>query len=179
MTTAPVTKRLSSDGERHLDAIAGIERRATNLRDVPIWSKVARTHAWVRFESAAGEDDGSRPDALASIFPGDDDTVHVAGVVPGKLNRWRAVANLDSLGLSDAGVLIDQPFATSGDADCQATLNAIKPISAGLFEFYGEYTAQWTLIAASSVITASPLVLLFVLTQRYIVAGITSGALKG
>jgi len=48
-----------------------------------------------------------------------------------------------------------------------------------LFEFYGEYTAQWTLIAASSMITASPLVLLFVLTQRYIVAGITSGALKG
>jgi raffinose/stachyose/melibiose transport system permease protein len=57
--------------------------------------------------------------------------------------------------------------------------NGIKPISAGLFQFYSEYTAQWTLIAAAVVITATPLILLFLFTQRYIVAGITSGALKG
>lgn len=57
--------------------------------------------------------------------------------------------------------------------------NELKPISAGLFQFYSENTAQWTLIAASIVITASPLILLFLFTQRYIVAGITSGALKG
>jgi len=57
--------------------------------------------------------------------------------------------------------------------------NDIKPISAGLFQFFSEFTAQWTLIAAAIVITASPLVLLFLFTQRYIVAGITSGALKG
>lgn len=57
--------------------------------------------------------------------------------------------------------------------------NDIKPISAGLFQFYSEFTAQWTLIAAAIVITASPLILLFLFTQRYIVAGITSGALKG
>jgi raffinose/stachyose/melibiose transport system permease protein len=57
--------------------------------------------------------------------------------------------------------------------------NEIKPISAGLFQFYSEFTAQWTLIAAAIVITASPLILLFLFTQRYIVAGITSGALKG
>jgi len=57
--------------------------------------------------------------------------------------------------------------------------NGIKPISAGLFQFYSEYTAQWTLIASAVVITALPLVLLFLFTQRYIVAGITSGAIKG
>jgi len=57
--------------------------------------------------------------------------------------------------------------------------NDIKPISAGLFQFYSEFTAQWTLIGAAIVMTASPLVLLFLFTQRYIVAGITSGALKG
>jgi raffinose/stachyose/melibiose transport system permease protein len=55
----------------------------------------------------------------------------------------------------------------------------LKPISAGLFQFYSEFTAQWTLIAAAIVMTATPLVLLFLFTQRYIVAGITSGALKG
>ncbi len=57
--------------------------------------------------------------------------------------------------------------------------NDIKPISAGLFQFYSEFTAQETLIAAAIVMTAAPLILLFLFTQRYIVAGITSGALKG
>jgi raffinose/stachyose/melibiose transport system permease protein len=56
---------------------------------------------------------------------------------------------------------------------------AIKPISAGLFQFYAENTAELTLIAAAIVITAAPLIVLFVFTQRYIVAGLTGGALKG
>ena len=57
--------------------------------------------------------------------------------------------------------------------------NSIKPISAGLLQFFAEFAAQWTLIAAAIVITASPLVVLYVFTQRYIIAGMTSGALKG
>lgn len=57
--------------------------------------------------------------------------------------------------------------------------NSIKPISAGLLQFFAEYAAEWTLIAAAIAITASPLVLLYIFTQRYIIAGMTSGALKG
>jgi raffinose/stachyose/melibiose transport system permease protein len=57
--------------------------------------------------------------------------------------------------------------------------NSIKPISAGLLQFFAEFTAEWTLIAAAIAITASPLVLLYLFTQRYIIAGMTSGALKG
>jgi raffinose/stachyose/melibiose transport system permease protein len=56
---------------------------------------------------------------------------------------------------------------------------SIKPVSAGLFQFYAENTAELTLIAAAIVITASPLILLFLFAQRYIVAGLTGGALKG
>jgi ABC-type glycerol-3-phosphate transport system permease component len=55
----------------------------------------------------------------------------------------------------------------------------LKPISAGLLQFFAEYAADWTLIAAAILITASPLVLLYIFAQRYIVAGITSGAVKG
>ncbi len=55
----------------------------------------------------------------------------------------------------------------------------IKPISAGLLQFFAENAAEWTLIAAAIAITASPLVLLYLFTQRYIIAGMTSGALKG
>ena len=57
--------------------------------------------------------------------------------------------------------------------------NSIKPISAGLLQFFAEYAAEWTLIAAAIAITASPLVLLYLFAQRYIIAGITGGALKG
>jgi raffinose/stachyose/melibiose transport system permease protein len=57
--------------------------------------------------------------------------------------------------------------------------NSIKPISAGLLQFFAENAAEWTLIAAAIAITASPLVLLYLFTQRYIIAGMTSGALKG
>jgi raffinose/stachyose/melibiose transport system permease protein len=57
--------------------------------------------------------------------------------------------------------------------------NSIKPISAGLLHFFAEFAAEWTLIAAAIAITASPLILLYIFTQRYIIAGMTSGALKG
>lgn len=57
--------------------------------------------------------------------------------------------------------------------------NAVKPISAGLLQFFAEFAANWPLIAAAVCITASPLVLLYLFTQRYIIAGMTSGALKG
>ena len=55
----------------------------------------------------------------------------------------------------------------------------IKPISAGLLQFFAENAADWTLIAAAILITASPLVLLFLFAQRYIIAGVTGGAIKG
>ena len=56
---------------------------------------------------------------------------------------------------------------------------SIKPISAGLLQFFAENTADQTLIAAAIAITATPLILLYIFTQRYIIAGMTSGALKG
>ena len=56
---------------------------------------------------------------------------------------------------------------------------AVKPISAGLLQFFAENTAEFTLIAAAIAITALPLLLLYIFTQRYIIAGMTSGALKG
>jgi raffinose/stachyose/melibiose transport system permease protein len=56
---------------------------------------------------------------------------------------------------------------------------SIKPISAGLLQFFSENAAEWTLIAAAILITALPLVVLYVFAQRYIIAGVTGGALKG
>lgn len=52
-------------------------------------------------------------------------------------------------------------------------------ISVGVFAFNGQYTAQWTLIAAVSVLAMLPLVVMFLLLQRYFVRGLTAGAVKG
>jgi len=52
------------------------------------------------------------------------------------------------------------------------------PVSAGLFAFYGQYTDQWSLIAAATLIICLPLIAVFLVLQRYFVAGALSGAFK-
>lgn len=53
-------------------------------------------------------------------------------------------------------------------------------VAVGLFNFVSENnTAQWGLFSAGAVITAVPVVVLFLVLQRYVVSGLTSGAVKG
>lgn len=52
------------------------------------------------------------------------------------------------------------------------------PVTLGLYAFKGQYTSEWALLAAAVLLAAAPLVILFVFMQRYIVAGVTQGALK-
>lgn len=53
-------------------------------------------------------------------------------------------------------------------------------VAVGLFQFVSENnSAQWGLFSAGAVITAAPVVVLFLLLQRYIVSGLTAGAVKG
>jgi len=51
-------------------------------------------------------------------------------------------------------------------------------VSTALMRFEGPYSAQWNLIMAASVIIAIPLVLLYLFLQRFIFAGIVSGAVR-
>jgi len=44
---------------------------------------------------------------------------------------------------------------------------------------FGEYNKEWSLILASLVLTAVPVLLIFSFFQRYIMEGITEGAVKG
>jgi len=53
------------------------------------------------------------------------------------------------------------------------------PLTLGLFNFQGTYSNQWGLLAAATVIVAAPLVIAYVFMQRYLVAGILGGAVKG
>lgn len=46
-------------------------------------------------------------------------------------------------------------------------------------KLFGEYNTEWSLVLAALVLTAIPVVLIFMFFQRYIMTGITEGAVKG
>lgn len=52
------------------------------------------------------------------------------------------------------------------------------PLTHGLFSFYGQYVNVWPLLAAAIIIVMSPLVILFILLQRFIVQGAVGAAVK-
>ena len=53
------------------------------------------------------------------------------------------------------------------------------PITRGLIVFNGVYGNNWPLLAAAVLMIAFPMAVLFVFIQRYIVGGVTAGAVKG
>lgn len=52
-------------------------------------------------------------------------------------------------------------------------------ITLGLASFKGEYVTYWNDIMAASLIGTLPIVVLFLFIERYLVAGITAGSVKG
>lgn len=55
---------------------------------------------------------------------------------------------------------------------------AIRTLSVGIFAFKGEQTIDWTGMAAAASISILPIVVLFIILQRYFISGL-SGAVKG
>lgn len=54
-----------------------------------------------------------------------------------------------------------------------------RPITAGIFNFMGQYGTKWSYLTAYAVVTIIPVALIFIFMQKYIVDGMTSGAVKG
>lgn len=57
--------------------------------------------------------------------------------------------------------------------------SAVKTLSTGLYLYMGQFASKWNLLSAAIFIVAIPMVILYVFTQRFIIEGMTSGALKG
>jgi raffinose/stachyose/melibiose transport system permease protein len=53
------------------------------------------------------------------------------------------------------------------------------PWTLGLMAYQGEYSTAWQLVLAFITLTILPAILMFLMAQRYIVAGLTAGAVKG
>ncbi|MGX1830898.1 carbohydrate ABC transporter permease [Paenibacillus taichungensis] len=48
-----------------------------------------------------------------------------------------------------------------------------------IYNFYGKYSRDWNLIFANLVLTSLPVFILYLFGQKYIVSGLTAGAVKG
>ncbi len=54
----------------------------------------------------------------------------------------------------------------------------MRPLTANIYKFQSKYGTKWNCIMAYGAILVIPVVLLFVFLQKYIVSGLTAGAVK-
>ena len=60
-------------------------------------------------------------------------------------------------------------------------LNTVEmwPMTLAVYNFFGQFSAKWNLVSADIVLTSLPVLIVFLIGQKYIVGGLTSGAVKG
>ena len=59
------------------------------------------------------------------------------------------------------------------------TKKAYLPITRGLMVFYGQYGNDWTTLSAAILMLMVPMVALYLLLQRWIIAGVLQGSVRG
>ncbi len=52
------------------------------------------------------------------------------------------------------------------------------PMTMSVYQFFGKNTSHWNYIFANIILTCIPVIIVYLLGQRYIVSGLTSGAVK-
>ena len=55
---------------------------------------------------------------------------------------------------------------------------SLEPITLGIYAYIGNNNQQWNAIMATAVVASVPAAVLLVMAQRYVAAGVTSGAVK-
>ncbi len=53
------------------------------------------------------------------------------------------------------------------------------PMTLAVYNFFGRYQVNWNLVSADIVLTTLPVIVIYLLGQRYIISGMTSGSVKG
>jgi multiple sugar transport system permease protein len=93
---------------------------------------------------------------------------------------WRIVIPVALPGLATSA-LFAFLFAW-GDFTFGLTLTTgttVQPVTVGLYTFVGQFSTDWNNLMAGSIFAALPTVVLLVVAQRYVRAGLTSGAVRG
>ncbi|MCX8189284.1 MAG: carbohydrate ABC transporter permease [Nitrososphaeria archaeon] len=58
------------------------------------------------------------------------------------------------------------------------TSNHVAPLTTGVFEFVGDEVIEWNSLSAVGIFASLPAIIFFIFAQKYIIAGLTKGALK-
>jgi raffinose/stachyose/melibiose transport system permease protein len=53
------------------------------------------------------------------------------------------------------------------------------PMTLAVYNFFGQYQSDWSLVSADVLLTILPVIAIYLLAQRFILSGMTSGAVKG
>jgi raffinose/stachyose/melibiose transport system permease protein len=53
------------------------------------------------------------------------------------------------------------------------------PMTLAVYNFFGRFESNWNLVSADIVLTILPVIIVYLLGQRYIISGMTAGAVKG
>jgi raffinose/stachyose/melibiose transport system permease protein len=56
---------------------------------------------------------------------------------------------------------------------------SLWPMTLAVYNFFGQFQMSWNLVSADIVLTSLPAILIYLLGQKYIVSGMTNGAVKG
>ncbi|MDT7654405.1 MAG: multiple sugar transport system permease protein [Pseudonocardiales bacterium] len=58
------------------------------------------------------------------------------------------------------------------------TTEDVRPVTLGLYQYIGAYVNDWSSVMATAVLASVPAVVLLLVAQRFVAAGVTSGAVK-
>lgn len=53
------------------------------------------------------------------------------------------------------------------------------PMTLSVYNFFGQYQSNWALVSADVVLTILPVILVYIVAQRWILSGMSAGAVKG
>lgn len=53
------------------------------------------------------------------------------------------------------------------------------PMTLAVYNFFGQFQQSWNLVSADIILTILPVIIVFLLGQRFIISGMTSGSVKG
>jgi raffinose/stachyose/melibiose transport system permease protein len=53
------------------------------------------------------------------------------------------------------------------------------PMTLAVYNFFGQFASDWSLVSADVVLTILPVILIYLVAQRWILSGMSSGAVKG
>ena len=48
-----------------------------------------------------------------------------------------------------------------------------------VYNFFGQFQSDWSLVSADVVLTILPVILIYIVAQRWILSGMSAGAVKG